>query len=111
MARTALSVQNVSVAGLTLAASAANVDGHTVPAGDCDFIIVINGSGGSINVTIPTPGTIDGEPIADRVVAVAAGASKIIGRFRSRVFAQTDGTIHIDFSAVTTVTVAAFKLT
>lgn len=71
-----LTVAPIVVAGTTdTLAQAANC---TV---DCSngrtFLTVLNGSGGSINVTIVTPGTDDdGNAIADRVIAVGAGVRK-----------------------------------
>jgi hypothetical protein len=79
------------------------------------FLYVINGSGAPIDVTINTPGTVDGVSIADLVVSVAAtgdagGADKkFIGPFTG-IFNQTDGYIWAVCSAVTTVTMGAFRL-
>lgn len=107
MARTAVTPQQVTSSGLVAATEPANVDGNSIPVGA--VLQVDNASAGSINVTIPTPGSIDGDlPLPDRVVAVAAGATALIGRL-GPVFHQSDDTIHIDYSAVTSVTVAAIK--
>ena len=88
------------------------MDGHSIP-GDGDTVLHIkNGSGSSINVTIQTGGTFEGEAVADKVVAIAAGAEKLIGRFRPALYNQPAGAdggkVLVDFSAVTTVTCAAF---
>lgn len=111
MARTALAAQQVTDSGLNATYSAANVDGHSIP-GDGDGILhVKNGSGSSINVTIQTPGNVGGNAVADRVVAVPAGGERFIGPFDAtaynRAIGDTDGgKVYVDFSAVTTVTVA-----
>lgn len=63
----------------------------------------------SINVTLPTPATADGLAVADRAVTVAAGAHAVIGLGASSqagIYAQLDGSVYVDYSAVTTVTVA-----
>jgi len=112
MARTALTVNEVVRAGVAFSPSAANVDGHSL-ANDRNaalFLYVNNGSGSSVTVTIQTPGTVDGLAVADRTVAVAAAAEKLIGPFPSGVYDQSDGAVYVDFSAVTSVTVAAFKI-
>lgn len=111
MARTVLATQEITDTGLTPVYSAANVDGHWI---DADaYIEVVNGAGAPINVTIQTGGTIDGQPIADRVVAVANGTRKKIGRFGRRAYPQPSGNeagkIYVDFSSVTTITVGAFR--
>lgn len=111
MARTALSVQQIARSGLEPAYSAANADGHSVVNdGKLTFVHVKNGSGSSINVTIATPGSVDGNAIADKVVAVPAGEERIIGPFPTSWYNQSDGTVHVDFSAVTAVTCGAFKI-
>lgn len=69
---------------------------------------VKNGSGSSINVTVtdqtsvaPTGASaFDG----DVVVAVAAGAEKYIGPFSPGRFNDASGSVHVAYSAITTVT-------
>lgn len=112
MARTALTVNEVDKDGLVITLSSANADGHSmaVDRNAANYIEVLNGSGSSITVTIPTPGTIGGLAIADRAVSVAAGARTKISLEDRDLYVQSDGTIHVDFSAVTTVTCGAFKI-
>lgn len=106
MARTAITPQQVSAEGLTIAYEPANVDGNSIASASTRRnLIVKNGSASSVNVTIPTPGTVGGLAIADRVIAVAAGAEVHI-RTDSSSYRQSDGSAHIDYSAVTSVTVA-----
>jgi hypothetical protein len=109
MARTALAVQEIVRSGIVPTFGAANVDGHSVPNSGKEYIYVKNGGGSSINVTIQTPGTVDGQAVADRVVAVANGAEKMIGPFPPGSYSQPDGSTYIDFSAVTSVTIGAFR--
>lgn len=72
-------------------------------------LIVANGSGGSIDVTIEAPGNVDGQAVADLVVAVAAGARTIIGPF-TPTFVQSDGYVWAVFSSITTITIGAYAL-
>lgn len=112
MARTALAVQQVERAGLEPAFTAANVDGHSIANTGKEALYVVNEDVGSINVTVVAPGTVDGLAVADRVVAVPGGESRILGPYPKNVYDQP-GTevIHVDFSAVTDVTVAALRIT
>jgi hypothetical protein len=92
--------------------SAANVDGHTVAntAAGKRFISVLNEDASPINVTVVTPGTVHGLAIADLVVAVPAGDNLMIGPFPPSTFNQGDGTVHVDFSAVSDITCAALSI-
>lgn len=110
MARTALSVQQIAVAGLTPALTAANVAGHSFTNNEKTFLQVVNGAGAGITVTVVTAATANGEPVADRAVTVAAGATALIGPFPSFPFEAADRSINVDFSSVTTITCAAFTL-
>jgi hypothetical protein len=73
---------------------------------------VINGGGGAINVTVPTPATAaQGVAIDDPVVNVPAGEDRFIGPFDLGIFNQSDGSgVYIDLDSDTSVTVAALRL-
>lgn len=79
---------------------------------DCDDVVlhVKNGGVGSINATIETPGSVDGDlAVADRVVAIGAGAERFIGPLASKSFKRSDtGQARVTLSGTTSVTVAAF---
>jgi hypothetical protein len=108
MARTALSVQSITRAGLNPSYTAANADGHSISNdGKKTFLHVKNGGGGSVDVTVQTPGSVDGLAVADRVVAVPAGEERAIGPFPTAYYGST---VNVDFSGVTSVTVAALKV-
>jgi hypothetical protein len=96
--------------GVTLedSAVAATLAGDTAPTGSGRFLYVKNGSGGSITVTLATPGTVSGLDVENPTLVIAAGKAGIIPL--TRVFAAANGRASITYSAVTTVTVAAFEL-
>lgn len=104
--------------GLTPTYVAANVGGDTIvdDGQQRTFLKVKNGGGGSINVTIAknissktVPG-VGALTIADKVIAVAAGAEAMIGPFTDA-YRAPGGIVSIAYSGVTTVTVAAVRLT
>lgn len=68
------------------------------------ILVVENGGGSSVNVTINSQLTADGNAVADKVVAVAAGATRAIGPFAPGVYNDADGFVNVDFSAQTSVT-------
>lgn len=105
----ALSVTQISAAGITDALVAAAAGGDTFANDGRVFFEVLNG-GSSITVTFTTPATVQGEPIADRAVTVAGGARKKIGPFPTDIFNDANGLVSVAYSAVTSVTVAAYRL-
>lgn len=112
MARTALATTQAVDTGVVRTLAAANVDGHTIDGGGSVLLEVANASGGSINVTIQTAATVGSLAVADQVVAVAAGATKIIGPFKPSIYdrpvgAADEGKVYVDFSAVASVTCIA----
>lgn len=109
MPRTAITPQKATSAGLALVTEPGNVDGHSLPIERGVVLVVSNGSAGSINVTLVTPGTADGDlAIPDRIVAVPAGATRYFGNLDA-VYRQSDGSVHVNLSAVASVTVAALR--
>jgi hypothetical protein len=110
MARADLAVQQIVRTGLDPAYSAAVADGHAVDNTDRPILHVKNGSAGAITVTVPTPASQDGQAIDDLAVSIPAGGEQLIGPFPGRTFAQPDGTVHVDYSAVTSVTAAALRI-
>lgn len=110
MARTAITAQTVTAAGLDLADEAANVDGNQFGWTPRRLVRVVNGSAGEVTVTIPTPAQVAGLDVAERTVAVPAGGTRFIGPFPPSAYRQADGSVHLDYSAVTSVTVAVLEL-
>lgn len=92
--------------------TAADVAGDSVanPGGDIAFIVK-NASGSSINVTLDIRAAgPDGATVTDPVVAIAAGATKMIGPFPTGIYNDASGRVNITYSDVTTVTVMAVRL-
>lgn len=111
-----LTAQNIAQTGLTATFSAVNSsDTVAQPTDQRLFLEVLNGGGGSINVTIPAQtttiqngmgGTVT---ISDMVVAVGAGVRKHIGPFPPA-YVNSSGLVTINYSGTTTVTAAVIKL-
>lgn len=110
MPRTAITPQAASTVGSTVTFEAANVLGNSFTPAHGRALHVKNGSGATITVTVPTPGNADvGLAIPDRTYTIVAGGHGVFGPGSPSVaglYAQTDGTVNVDYSAVTTVTVA-----
>lgn len=110
MARTTITAQTPGSDGAVptyAAADAAN--GMQFRNSGRSILHVKNGGAGSINVTIGTPGSADGLALPDKVVAVGAGAEKMISLRQRGIYQQADGLTYVDFSGATSVTVGLFE--
>lgn len=107
--------QQFAEAGFTPSLVAAAAGGDTIVNDDGKTILhVVNGGGASINVTITAQttnasnNTFGSLTKGNIVVAVPAGQQRFIGPFPKAAFNQTNGQVAISYSAVTSVTVAAY---
>lgn len=104
-----VALQRIVETGLEVVYSAA-ANGQTFRPGEHVFIHAVNGSGADVEVTIATPGTVAGLAIADRVVDITAGESRMIGPISPALYAGSDGLATLTWEALTTVTVACLIL-
>lgn len=110
MARAALTVQTVSKAGITPSYVSAESDGNSFT-NEGDVLLQVKNGGSEITVTVQTPTKVDGVDIAELTVTIpATSGDKMIGPFSPTVFNQSAGIVYVDYSGVSSVTVAAFKL-
>lgn len=107
-------VPAITGTALTMASVAAS-DKVTNPRGTV-FIQVANANGSSINVTLtarttsrPASGAFPAQTLSDNVVAVANGATKLIGPI-PLAFNDTSGDVTITCSATSGVTIAAIQM-
>jgi len=103
------SVQSPSITGTTPTFSAVSSSDKVHYVGERSFLIVKNGGGSSVNVTVVVPGSTYGQANPDVVVAVPAGAERWIGTFR-RDMADANGDIATNFSATSSVTAALVQI-
>lgn len=102
---TAQTVTRTGVAPTANAVAASDTfanDGRTI-------LIVENGSGGELTVTLVTQGTVDGAAIADKTVTVANGATKAIGPFPPTVYNDSDGDVTVQYNATSSVTAMCLR--
>lgn len=113
----ALTVVNTTGAGIDPGFVAAAAAQTARNAKARTLVIVNNGSGGSINVTIPVnagsaarpaSGIYPAQTVADMVVAVPAGAIRVIGPV-PLVYNDASNNIAINYSATATVTTAVIE--
>lgn len=104
--------QDILISGRIPAYQAPNItDTFTFPNDGETFLHVKKTGAGSCNVTVVTPGTVDGNAIADLVVSIPASTGdKMIGPFRPEIYNDpTTGLISCTFSEVTGLTVAVLR--
>ena len=114
MAATVITATPITRAGVALSGSAATVtDGDAFVNTGKEIVVVNNGSGAPITVTLKfgTNGKVDGQAATERTVTVAAGAVKAIGPFPTAAYNDANSRVTVVCSAVTTVTVQALQLT
>jgi hypothetical protein len=111
MARVSVTTQRITRAGLDPDLTQPTVDGDIIDTGNV-ALWVDNASGGSINVTVQTPGTDPATDVArpELIRAVPAGEFRLIGPFPVSLFAQpADAAVGplrvlVDYSAQASVT-------
>jgi hypothetical protein len=105
MARTKVSAIAPSLAGAAVVYTQPTAEGDAIRPGS--ILLVKNGSGSTITLTLVTGGTAASYAIDDPTVTVAAGAEKAVGGFSS-VFPQPVGAdagwVYVNYSSVTSVT-------
>lgn len=101
-----LAYQQIAFSGTAVNLVAASAGGDKVAPNERGAFMVRNASAASITVTVAVPGnTKYGQAQPDVAVAVAAGATTLIGPLPGDL-ADADGLIAITYSAVASVTVA-----
>lgn len=111
MARTDLAVQQVSRTGLNPAYTAADGTNMNAFANDGRTLLhVKNGGGAPINATIDTPGMVDGLAVGNLIISIPNAGERIIGPFPTNIYNEADEKVYVDWSGVTNVTVAVFRL-
>lgn len=103
-----LTKQQITQAGTTVTFASAAGGGDKCAPGDTTWLEAINGSGGSITITVNSQTPSNYNTDEDLVVAVGAGATDRIGPLpASRFAASSDGLVAWTYSGVTSLTVAA----
>jgi hypothetical protein len=114
MSRVLLPVTNIAPTGIVLDTYliAAEAAGNSFPI-DADqktIFVCKNGAGAPITLTFRTPPTVGGVAVAEQTVTVTNAKTEVVSNFPKSLFQQTDGSCYVDYSAVTTITVAVLKL-
>lgn len=99
--------------GNDLAGVAAAAGGDTFVNTGAEILIIKNGGGAPITLTVATPATLDGLAVTDLTATIGAGATRSVGPFPPGWYNDTGvagGSVALSYSAVTSVTVAVLKV-
>lgn len=103
-----LTVARSAIAGEDPAPQAANAGGDTVPNNGRTLLVIENGSGGAITVTVDSPQACSHGVEHDQDIVVAAGATVVAGPFDPKRFGST---LALTYSGVTSLTIAPVDTT
>lgn len=96
-------LQSILAAGVELTEGAAAA-GDTAQVGNNKFLVVRNGSGATITVTIAVPGTdFTGAAVPDMIQTVLAGKTKVFPLLSAYADVAQAGQAAVSYSATTTV--------
>lgn len=115
MARVVLATQVVAEPAITPQFTVGTDNGATyVVDGDAREVEVVNGSGGTRQITVQTGGTLGGFAVADKVVSIPTGERRRIPLGDKRVYLRPTGVadagkIYVDVDTVASVTAGAFR--
>lgn len=118
--RDQLTVTLVTAAGLTQTLYTASGDGHEFVNNGDTVVVVANNYTDTITITFVTTLQRDGLDVADQIQSLAAGTTKVFGKFLPGVYNQKSGTdkgeVYINWDSSVTgtvansVTLAGFKI-
>lgn len=107
-----LTATAISRSGVDIAGASADVAGDEVANTGKEIVLIKNGSGGSITVTLDIEATVDSAAAVDPTVTIADGITKAIGPFPTGIYNNSStGRVSWTYSAVTSVTVKVLQLT
>lgn len=105
----ALLTQGINLPSTLPTFAAASGGGDTAVPGQDSFLVVKNGGGSPINVTLDVPGTDDfGNNNPDLVVAVANATERWIPLRNAKFVQPSTNLVNITYSGTTSVTVGVF---
>lgn len=114
MTRAALTVQQIDrdTNGLAATYPAPSSTELSIPNNDGRMFLDVRNTGATTQtVTVQTPNQVAGLAIADYVATIPPTSGiQIIGPFPASAFNQSDGSVYVDLSVTTTMTVACFRL-
>lgn len=111
-ARIVVAAQKIVATGLAPQLTQPTVDGDVIPVGN--VALMVTNTGAAMNVTVQTPVKVDGLDVAEQIVPVATGVTKLIGPLPASTYGRSVapdvGSAYVDYSAIAGVTRALVSL-
>ncbi len=106
-----LSVDEINRVGMRPAYAAAEAGGDQFTPGQATLLHIKNAGGGAVTVTVAThPKLVPDLQAVDLAVSVPAGQERLIGPFPKSAFEDLDHRVHVAYSGVSGVTIAALTV-
>jgi len=112
MPRTSVTTQVASPLGIAVALATPDVAGSIVDVGNNITLVVRNADASSKTVTVQTPAQLNGVDVAEVALVIAAGSTGFVAldpALFKRGTAPDAGRAYVDYSAITSVTVAVIQ--
>ena len=101
----------LSRAGVDLTGVASDAAGDEWANSGDDYVVIFNGGGAPVTVTLDIQKTVDGTAVTDPTVVVAAGARTMIGPFPPGIYNNpANGRAKVTYSGVTSLTTKVLSL-
>lgn len=114
MARTDVTVGEISRAGIAETLIPAIVDGHMFLNGGDVHAVILNTDVAAKTITFITPRTVHGLAVGDLAITLNQNDRKKVGPFPPDTFNQPTGAdagkVYVDYSAITGVSIGFFRL-
>jgi len=89
--------------------ASAAAGGDEFPNTGKELVVIKNGGGSGITLTVTTTLTVDGEPVDDKEITVGAGETHLLGPWPGNIYSDNDGKVSLGYSDNTSVEVAVIK--
>ena len=108
MPRVTMTVQQINRSAITPTYVTPDVAGMALPNSGVEVLHIKTGGTGA-TVTIPIPSLVDGQTVASKSYVLGTSTERMIGPFPTNTYNQASGEVFVDFSSITTVTIAGFR--
>lgn len=89
--------------------SAAEAGGDEFANTGKELLLVTNGAGSPVTLTVSTSQTVDGLAVADKAIPIPAGETHVLGPWNKSLYNDVDGNVQLAWSSHTDVELAVIS--